>query len=199
MSEGILKLFGAQIRASLRTLSKHRIAGFWFGDWVTMLIQSSSAAIMMAVGFVSTGMLTISQSIALIMGANVGTTITAWIVALFGYSTPVGYLAVPLILFGMPFYFFSNVRRKPVGETLIGIALMILGFTLFIEHMPLPSDYSSLYSQFELLSGWSALYCCLSSLEYCSPFCCSRLQQRSSCLWHCALRAGSPSIWLQLS
>ena len=155
MSEGILKLFGAQIRASLRTLSKHRIAGFWFGDWVTMLIQSSSAAIMMAVGFVSTGMLTISQSIALIMGANVGTTITAWVVALFGYSMPVGYLAVPLILFGMPFYFFSNVRRKPVGETLIGIALMILGFTLFIEHMPLPSDYSSLYSQFELLSGWS--------------------------------------------
>ncbi len=155
MSEGILKLFGAQIRASLRTLSKHRIAGFWFGDWVTMLIQSSSAAIMMAVGFVSTGMLTISQSIALIMGANVGTTITAWVVALFGYSTPVGYLAVPLILFGMPFYFFSNVRRKPVGETLIGIALMILGFTLFIEHMPLPSDYSSLYSQFEFLSGWS--------------------------------------------
>ena len=155
MSEGVLKMFGTQIRASLRNLSNHRIAGFWFGNWITSLIQSSSAAIMMAVGFVSAGLLSLSQSIALIMGANVGTTITAWIVALFGYYAPIGYLAIPLVLFGVPFYFSGHARRKPVGEILIGVALMILGFTLFIEYMPEPSDYPSVHANIELLSSWS--------------------------------------------
>lgn len=157
MSEGILKMFGSQMRASLRNLTNHRIAGFWFGDWITSLIQSSSAAIMMAVGFVSSGLLTLPQSIAFIMGANVGTTITAWIVALFGYYVPIGYLAIPLVLFGVPFFFSGHARRKPVGEILVGIALMVLGFTLFIEHMPEPSDYPSAYSIIELLSSWSIL------------------------------------------
>lgn len=155
MSEGVLKIFGSQIRASLRSLSKHSLSGFWFGDWVTMIIQSSSAATMMAVGFVSTGLLTLSQAIAVIMGANVGTTITAWVVAIFGYSTPIGYLAIPLILFGVPFYFSGHVKRKPVGEILIGISLMVLGFTLFIGYMPVPTDYPTAFEWIKLLSSWS--------------------------------------------
>lgn len=155
MSEGILKISGVQIRASLRTLSKNRFSGFWFGQWVTMLIQSSSATTMMAVGFVSTGLLTLSQSIAVIMGANVGTTVTAWIVALFGYNNPIGYLAIPLVVFGLPFYFSSHIKRKPVGEILLGIALMVLGFTLFIQYMPSPSAYPTVYEWFNLISGWS--------------------------------------------
>lgn len=155
MSEGILKISGVQIRASLRTLSKNRFSGFWFGQWVTMLIQSSSATTMMAVGFVSTGLLTLSQSIAVIMGANVGTTVTAWIVALFGYNTPIGYLAIPMVVFGLPFYFSSHIKRKPVGEILLGIALMVLGFTLFIQYMPSPNTYPTVFEWFNLISGWS--------------------------------------------
>ena len=160
MSEGILKIAGVQIRASLRSLSQNRLSGFWFGDWVTMLIQSSSAATMMAVGFVSTGLLTLSQSIAVIMGANVGTTISAWIVALFGYSTPIGYLAIPLVVFALPFYFSSHVKRKPVGEILMGVSLMILGFTLFIGYIPAPADYLVVYDWITLLASasfWSVL------------------------------------------
>ena len=155
MSEGVLKIAGVHIRASLRTLSQHRISGFWFGDWVTMLIQSSSAATMMAVGFVSTGLLTLSQSIAVIMGANVGTTITAWIVALFGFSVPIGYLAIPLVLFALPFYFSSHIKRKPVGEILMGISLMVLGFSLFIGYMPIPDEYPEVADWITLFSSWS--------------------------------------------
>lgn len=160
MSEGILKIAGVQIRASLRSLSQNRLSGFWFGDWVTMLIQSSSAATMMAVGFVSTGLLTLSQSIAVIMGANVGTTVSAWIVALFGYSTPIGYLAIPLVVFALPFYFSIHVKRKPVGEILMGVSLMILGFTLFIGYIPAPADYLFVYDWINLLASasfWSVL------------------------------------------
>jgi len=141
LSEGILKVVGAQIRASLRTLSHNKLSGFWFGQWVTMLLQSSSAVTMMAVGFVSAGLLTLPQSIAVIMGANVGTTITAWIVALFGYTVPIGYLAIPLVVFALPFYFSSHIHRRSVGEILMGITLMVLGFTLFIAYIPSPEEY----------------------------------------------------------
>ena len=155
MSEGVLKIFGVQVRASLRTLSSHRMSGFWFGQWMTMLIQSSSAATMMVVGFVSTGLLSLSQSISVIMGANVGTTITAWIVSLFGYSVPIGYLAIPLVVFAIPFYLSRHVGRKPIGEVLMGFALMILGITLFISYMPSPTDYPAVHEWVSLLSSWS--------------------------------------------
>ena len=160
MSEGILKIAGVQMRASLRTLSSHRLSGFWLGQWVTMLIQSSSATTMMAVGFVSTGLLTLSQAVAVIMGANVGTTITAWLVSLFGYSTPIGYIAIPLVVFALPFYFSRHPRRKPVGETLIGFSLMVLGFTLFISYMPSPVEYPVVAEWFSVLGSaafWSVL------------------------------------------
>ena len=155
MSEGVLKIFGVQVRASLRTLSSHRMSGFWFGQWMTMLIQSSSAATMMVVGFVSTGLLSLSQSISVIMGANVGTTITAWIVSLFGYAVPIGYLAIPLVVFAIPFYLSRHVGRKPIGEVLMGFALMILGITLFIGYMPSPTDYPAVHEWVSLLSSWS--------------------------------------------
>ena len=153
LSEGILKIAGVQIRASLRTLSHNRYSGFWFGQWVTMLIQSSSAVTMMAVGYVSTGLLTLSQSIAVIMGANVGTTVTVWIVALFGYYFPIGYLAIPLVVFAFPFYFSSHIQRKSVGEILMGITMMVLGFTLFIGYLPMPADYPEIASTIQFLSG----------------------------------------------
>lgn len=155
MSEGILKISGAYIRASLRELSQKRFSGFWFGEWVTTLIQSSSATTVMAVGFVSSGLLTLSQAIAIIMGANVGTTVTAWVIAIFGYLVPVGFLAIPLVLFAVPFYFSSHINRKSVGEILMGIALMVLGFTLFISYMPAPSDYPAVYEWVTILSSAS--------------------------------------------
>lgn len=153
LSEGILKIAGVQIRASLRTLSQNRLSGFWLGQWVTMLLQSSSAVTMMVVGYVSTGLLTLSQSISVIIGANVGTTITAWIVAIFGFVFPIGYLAIPMVVFAFPFYFSSHIQRKSIGEILMGVTLMVLGFTLFIGYIPSPLEYPDFANAIQFISG----------------------------------------------
>lgn len=153
MSEGILKISGSHIRASLRTLSTHRINCLWFGTSVTALIQSSSAMIMMALGFVNSGLITLSQSIAIVMGANIGTTITAWIIALFGYCLPIGSIAIPFIVISLPFLFSSHIKRKVWGEVLIGISLMILGFSSFISLMPSTDEYREILNFLSMLSS----------------------------------------------
>ncbi len=154
MSQGILKFSGAYMRARLRTISSNRVRSFGLGVWMTAVIQSSSAMTLMTVSLVNAGLLTLNQSIAITMGANVGTTITAWIIALFGYSFPIGYLAIPLVAFSLPLQYFLNNKYKPWTEMLMGASLFILGFCTFISSMP---DYSSLPAVSQVLSvatGW---------------------------------------------
>lgn len=141
MSQGILKVAGARMRASMRAISQHRFHSFGVGTWITMLIQSSSAMTVMTVSLVNAGLLDLGQSIAIVMGANVGTTVTAWFIALFGYQMPAGFLAIPLIVAALPFLFTGHIKRKPWGEVLIGVSMMLYGFTTFIGQMPQPEEY----------------------------------------------------------
>jgi phosphate:Na+ symporter len=161
MSQGVLKIAGPRMRASLRGVSHHRFQTFGVGAWITSLIQSSSAMTVMTVSLVNAGFLTVKQSISIVMGANVGTTITAWMIALCGYWIPMGYLAIPVIAFTIPFMFSSRIKRKPIGECLTGFALTLLGFTCFIEQLPLLHDaFPHLQSFCDLLaqsSFWSIL------------------------------------------
>lgn len=160
MSQGILKVAGAHMRASLRGISHHRMQSFGVGAWITGLIQSSSAMTLMTVSLVNAGLLTLGQSIAVMMGANVGTTLTAWIIAIFGYAWNVGLYAIPLVVVALPFVYTSHIKRKPWGEVLMGMALFILGFATFIGQMPEPSLYPEAYAGISYVAGagfWSVL------------------------------------------
>lgn len=160
MSQGILKVAGAHMRASLRGISHHRWQSFGVGAWITGLIQSSSAMTLMTVSLVNAGLLTLGQSIAIMMGANVGTTLTAWLIAIFGYAFNVGYLAIPIVVIALPFVYTSHIKRKPWGEVLMGVAMFILGFSTFIATMPLTSDFPEAFAWIQWITSagfWSVL------------------------------------------
>lgn len=140
MSQGLMQLTGSRSRAWLRNLSQHRLPAFLLGNVITMVIQSSSAMTVMAVGMVNAGLLSLRQSIALIMGANVGTTVTALFIALVGYQFDAGFVAIPLIVLSMPFAFTGRVQYRPWSEVFVGLALMIFGFCALIHETPLCSD-----------------------------------------------------------
>lgn len=156
MSQGLLQIAGAHMRASLRAISQHRLSSFFTGAWITSLIQSSSAMTVMTASLVNAGLLDLNQSIAITMGANVGTTVTAWIIALFGYAYPMGVWAIAGVCLAMPFFYPGLSRYKSWGDVFLGIALMLLGFTTFISL--LPSGHDSLLHQLLLsLQGMGIL------------------------------------------
>lgn len=160
MSEGILKVAGSHMRASLRSITNNRLGNLWTGTWITGIIQSSSAMTLMTVSLVNAGLLTLGQSITVTMGANVGTTLTAWIIATFGFGWNLGFLAVPLVVLALPFSYTRFIRYRPWGEILMGGALYLLGFTTFISLMPSPADFASapgLIAQLVSWGWWGAL------------------------------------------
>lgn len=136
MSQGLLQLSGSRVRATLRNLSQHRFPCFGVGAEVTVLVQSSAATTLMAVTSVNAGLMTLQQSVAMIMGANVGTTLTPWLIALLGYAFPAGFLAIPLIVFALPFTYSSRIKSKPWSAILMGASMMLYGFCNFIQMMP---------------------------------------------------------------
>jgi len=154
MSEGILKVSGSHMRASLRGISNNRLGNLWTGTWITAIIQSSSAMTLMTVSLVNAGLLTLGQSIALTMGANVGTTLTAWIIATLGFGWNLGYLAIPMVILALPFSYVRLARFRPWGEILMGAALYLLGFTTFISLMPSPDQCLADPTLVARLAGW---------------------------------------------
>ena len=135
MSQGLLQITGSRVRATLRGISRNPFHGFCIGAEVTALLQSSSAMTLMAVSSVNAGLMDLAQSTAIIMGANVGTTLTPWIIALFGYAFPCTSFAIPLIVLALPFTYSVRIKKKPWGEVLMGMALMVFGFCTFIDMM----------------------------------------------------------------
>ena len=116
MSEGLEKFAGDRLRSVLAAMTKNRVMGVLTGIFVTALIQSSSATTVMVVSFVNAGLMTLSQSIGVIMGANVGTTVTAWIISIVGFKVNIAALALPLVAIGIPLFFSGDSRRKSIGE-----------------------------------------------------------------------------------
>lgn len=151
MSQGLLQLTGSRVRATLRNVSQNRFYSYWVGAEVTFLVQSSAAVTMMAVSSVNAGLMSLHQSVALIMGANVGTTLIAWLLSLVGYACPAGKLAIPLIVLALPFIYSRRIKAKPWGATLMGVALTVFGFCTLISLMPNKDvgGYPSLAAVFE--------------------------------------------------
>ena len=133
MSEGLEKTAGDRLRGVLSSMTSNRFAGVLTGMGVTAVIQSSSATTVMVVSFVNAGLMTLRQAIGVIMGANIGTTITAWIVAFIGFKMDIAALSLPLMAVAAPLLFMGKGKWKNLGECIIGFALLFMGLNLLSE------------------------------------------------------------------
>ena len=136
MSEGLQKFAGDRLRTILTAMTTNRVMGVLTGIFITALIQSSSATTVMVVSFVNAGLLTLEQSIGVIMGANVGTTVTAWIISVFGFKVDIAALALPLLAFGVPLLFSQKSARKSIGEFIFGFSFLFMGLSFLQEYAP---------------------------------------------------------------
>jgi phosphate:Na+ symporter len=137
MSEGLQKLAGNKLRNVLSAMTKNRIMGVLTGVMITALIQSSSATTVMVVSFVNAGLLSLVQSIGVIMGANIGTTVTAWIISFFGFGKfSVSALSIPLMGLALPLIFSSKSRNKSLGEFIFGFSFLFMGLDFLQSSMP---------------------------------------------------------------
>lgn len=136
MSEGLQKAAGDRMQGILSSMTNNRFAGVFTGILITALIQSSSATTVMVVSFVNAGLLTLTQSIAVIMGANVGTTVTAWIISLFGFTVKIADMVFPILAISIPLIFSKNNQRRYWGEFLVGFSLLFLGMDYMKTSVP---------------------------------------------------------------
>jgi len=135
MSEGVQAVAGDKMRIAMATMTKNRFTAMLTGLFTTGLIQSSSATTVLVVSFVNAGLLTLVQSIGVIMGANLGTTVTAWIIAIIGKFS-IAKIALPIIGVGLPFFFVGKNKYKSFGEVLIGFGLLFFGLGLLKGAVP---------------------------------------------------------------
>ena len=136
MSEGLQKAAGNKLRSILTAMTKNRFTGVLTGVFITALIQSSSATTVMVVSFVNAGLLNLLQSVTVIMGANIGTTITAWIISFFGFKFSIAAYSIPMIAIATPLLFSANGKRKSYGELILGFALLFMGLDLLKNSVP---------------------------------------------------------------
>jgi len=135
MSEGLQKFAGDRLRKILTAMTTNRVTGMLTGVLITALVQSSSATTVMVVSFVNAGLLTLSQSIGVIMGANIGTTVTAWIISALGFKVDIAAFALPLLAFGIPLLFSQKSNRKSVGEFIFGFSFLFMGLSYLKNNM----------------------------------------------------------------
>ena len=136
MSEGIQKVAGAKMRNILGSMTSNRFKGVFTGFTITGLVQSSSATTVLVVSFVNAGLLSLTESIGVIMGANIGTTITAWLISIVGFKVKIASYALPIIAIGFPLMFFNREKLKFWGEVLVGFALLFMGLALLKDSVP---------------------------------------------------------------
>lgn len=126
MSDGIQKSAGDKLQAALHLMTGNRFTGFFTGCFLTMIIQSSGATTVMVVSFVNAGLIELTKSIAVILGANVGTTITAWIVAIFGFNFEISAFAIPLFGIGYLFTVIKKIRNPGLGQAIMGFGILFI-------------------------------------------------------------------------
>ena len=136
MSEALQKVAGNKMRTILAAMTSNRVKGVITGLLITTIIQSSSATTVMVVSFVNAGLLDLIGSIGVIMGANVGTTFTAWLISILGFKISMVSLSLPLIGLSLPLLFSAKRMRKSWGELIIGFGLLFIGLNFLQENMP---------------------------------------------------------------
>lgn len=163
MSEGLQKYAGSKLRHILTKITGKPLSGILAGTGVTAIIQSSTATTVMTVGFAGAGLLTLAGAIAVVMGANIGTTVTAWIITIFGLGGGGGDDKVPLmpmVIAAISLFFIFSKKNKMqyLGQTIIGLALLILGLGLMGDSVPpLNEDVAHSIASWGQWGYWSVL------------------------------------------
>ena len=153
MSNGLQKAAGSKMRNFLTAMTSNPFKGVMTGVGITSVIQSSSATTVMTVGFVNAGLLTLSQAVGVIMGANIGTTITAWMVSLLGFKADIATFAVPLMALGFLLSLSKRDKRRHISELIIGFSLLFLGLSLMKGAVP---DLRETPEVLEFIQGWTS-------------------------------------------
>ena len=153
MSSGLQKAAGDRLRGFLSAMTSNPFKGVLTGLGITSIIQSSSATTVMVVSFVNAGLLTLTQAIGVIMGANIGTTVTAWMVAFLGFKADISILAIPLMLFGFLFSNSKKNKHQNIGELIVGFSLLFLGLSFMKESVP---DLRETPQVLEFVRNWSS-------------------------------------------
>ena len=151
MSSGLQKAAGDRLRGFLSAMTSSPFKGVMTGLGITTVIQSSSATTVMVVSFVNAGLLTLVQAISVIMGANIGTTVTAWMVSWLGFKADISILAVPLMAIGFILSISKKSQRRNISELIIGFSLLFLGLSLMKNSVP---DLSSTPETLAFIKGW---------------------------------------------
>ena len=152
-SESIQKISGDWLREILKSMTRNRFRGLLTGLLIASIIQSSSATTILVVSFVNAGFMRLAEAITVILGANVGTTITAWIVSLLGFKLDFTILLLPLIALSIPLTFSPRRGLKTWGEAILGFSLMFIAVSLMRDLMPVISNPEA-HSFFESLTSW---------------------------------------------
>ncbi len=153
MSSGLQKAAGDKLRGFLTAMTSNPFKGVMTGLGVTSLIQSSSATTVMVVSFVNAGLLTLAQAIGVIMGANIGTTVTAWLVAWLGFKADISILAIPLMAVGFLCSNSKKNQRQNIGELVVGFSLLFLGLSFMKESVP---DLNQTPEVLEFVKSWAS-------------------------------------------
>lgn len=136
MSEGLQKAAGDRLRNILGAMTRNRITGVLTGVAITALIQSSSASTVMVVSFVNAGLMSLAQAMAVIFGANVGTTVTTWIISAFSFEVSISDYSLVMMAIGVPMMYMKKGTVKSCGEFLIGFCLLFMGLDLISQYVP---------------------------------------------------------------
>ncbi|MCR5351612.1 MAG: Na/Pi cotransporter family protein [Bacteroidales bacterium] len=152
MSTGIQKATGEKLRSLLGAMTANPFKGVLTGFGVTAVIQSSSATTVLVVSFVSAGLLTLGQALGVIMGANIGTTVTAWIISIFGFKFDIASLSIPLFLLGFILLQMKKDKQQHIGEFIIGFSLLFLGLSLVKSFVP---DLKSTPEALAFIQNWT--------------------------------------------
>ena len=154
MSEGLQKVAGNRLRSILSAMTRNRAMGVLTGMVITALIQSSSASTVMIVSFVNAGLMSLEQSMAVILGANMGSTFTSWIVSFFGFKVDIAAFTLPLLAFAVPLLFLNKSTYKNTGEFLIGFVFLFMGLAAINANVP---DLSKSPEIFESLQSYTSM------------------------------------------
>lgn len=154
MSEGLQKAAGDKLRSFLYSMTSTPLKGIITGVIITALIQSSSGTSVMVVSMVNAGILSLANAIGVIMGANIGTTITAWLISLFGFSFDIAVFAIPFISIGFVLTVMKNSKTKSIGEFIIGFALLIIGLGTMKTSVPDLNEYPEALAFVQNLTGF---------------------------------------------
>lgn len=152
MSEGLQKVAGSRLRSILSAMTANSFTRILTGTLITAIIQSSSATTVMIVSFVNAGLLSLTQAVGVIMGANIGTTVTSWLISLLGFTADISTLSIPLIGIGFAFMMLKSQKRKNIGEMIIGFAMLFLGLSFLKDSVP---DLSSNPEAIAFIQKWT--------------------------------------------